>query len=96
MNLEVEKILYTHAKALGITLMTVSHRLSLWQYHNHILQYDGKRGYTFNKLDPVARLALEEEKQRIAFALSNVDTLESRLEELEHYSRHTSRRESIV
>lgn len=76
--------------------MTVSHRLSLWQYHNHILQYDGKRGYSFNKLDPVARLALEEEKQKITFALSNVNALETRLEELEHYSRHTSRRGSIV
>ena len=32
-SLEVEKIMFDHARELGITLLTVSHRPSLWQYH---------------------------------------------------------------
>ena len=34
-----------HAAELGITLLTVSHRPSLWKYHSLILHYDGQGGY---------------------------------------------------
>jgi energy-coupling factor transporter ATP-binding protein EcfA2 len=34
-----------HATKLGITLLTVSHRPSLWKYHSMILHYDGQGGY---------------------------------------------------
>lgn len=33
------------ATELGITLLTVSHRPSLWKYHHMILHYDGQGGY---------------------------------------------------
>lgn len=59
-TLEVEKAMYENAKALNITLMTVSHRRSLWKYHNRILQFDGQGHYIFTKLDAERRLALEE------------------------------------
>lgn len=59
-TLEVEKAMYDNAKALNITLMTVSHRRSLWKYHNKILQFDGQGHYIFTKLDAERRLALEE------------------------------------
>ena len=59
-TLEVEKAMYDNAKALNITLMTVSHRRSLWKYHDNILQFDGQGHYIFTKLDPERRLALEE------------------------------------
>lgn len=59
-TLEVEKTMYDNAKALNITLMTVSHRRSLWKYHDNILQFDGQGNYIFTKLDAERRLELEE------------------------------------
>jgi ATP-binding cassette subfamily D (ALD) long-chain fatty acid import protein len=59
-TLEVERIMYEEAKRLGITLMTVSHRRSLWKYHKMILQFDGQGHYVFTKLDAERRFQLEE------------------------------------
>ena len=42
---EMEALMMQHAGELGITLLTVSHRPSLWKYHSIILQYDGQGGY---------------------------------------------------
>ncbi|KAL1606727.1 ATP-binding cassette long-chain fatty acid transporter pxa2 [Paraconiothyrium brasiliense] len=59
-TLEIERVMYEEAKRLGITLMTVSHRRSLWKYHEKILQFDGQGGFVFTKLDAEKRLELEE------------------------------------
>ncbi len=59
-TLEIEQVMYDNAKALNITLMTVSHRRSLWKYHDNILQFDGQGHYVFTKLDAERRLKLEE------------------------------------
>lgn len=59
-TLDIEKIMYETAKELGVTLMTVSHRRSLWKYHKKILQFDGEGGYIFTGLDWERRLGLEE------------------------------------
>jgi len=82
-SLEVEKIMFDHARELGITLLTVSHRPSLWQYHTHILQFDGNGAYSFGELDAEKRLALQEERQEIENALLEVPKLEERLRELQ-------------
>src|SRR5204863_9830419 len=59
-TLEIERVMYETAKSLGITLMTVSHRRSLWKYHKKILQFDGQGNYIFTGLDWERRLKLEE------------------------------------
>ncbi|KAM0747920.1 hypothetical protein T439DRAFT_305088 [Meredithblackwellia eburnea MCA 4105] len=81
-TLAVEKIFYDHATELGITLLTVSHRPSLWKYHKYILQYNGQGGYSFGPLDAEKRLALQEEKQDLEQKLLEVPQLEARLEEM--------------
>lgn len=57
---DIEKTMYDEAKKLGITLMTVSHRRSLWRYHGWILQFSGQGSYVFTRLDAESRLKLEE------------------------------------
>ena len=81
-TLETEKVMYDNAKALGITLMTVSHRRSLWKYHSHILQFDGQGNYNFTRLDAERRLKLEDEKEELEVLLRQVPDIERRLEEL--------------
>lgn len=62
--------------------MTVSHRPSLWKYHNYILQYDGQGGYVFTKLDAERRLALQEEKTKLETLIIEEKTWRNRLAEL--------------
>ncbi len=80
---EIERTMYTEAKRLDITLMTVSHRRSLWTYHNWILQFDGQGSYVFTKLDAERRLALEDEREEIEIQLRAVPEIEKRIQELE-------------
>ncbi|KAF2479029.1 putative ABC transporter [Neohortaea acidophila] len=80
---EVEKIMYEEAKNLGITLMTVSHRRSLWRYHGWILQFDGQGGHVFTKLDAEKRLALEDEREELEIKIRAVPEIEKRIAELE-------------
>ena len=81
--LEVERAMYDTAKALGVTLMTVSHRRSLWRHHGWILQFDGKGGYFFGPLDAERRLRLEDEKEELELRLRGVEEMERRVAELE-------------
>ncbi|KAK5158244.1 ATP-binding cassette long-chain fatty acid transporter pxa2 [Recurvomyces mirabilis] len=80
---ETEKIMYDEAKRLGITLMTVSHRRSLWRYHGWILQFDGQGGHVFTKLDAEKRLRLEDEREELELQLRGVGEIEKRIAELE-------------
>ena len=82
-TLEIEKRMYDTAKALGVTLMTVSHRRSLWRYHGWILQFDGKGGFFFGELDAERRLELEGEREELEMRLRGVEEMERRVGELE-------------
>ncbi|EGE06636.1 ABC fatty acid transporter [Trichophyton equinum CBS 127.97] len=81
-TLEIEKVMYETAKELGVTLMTVSHRRSLWKYHKKILQFDGQGNCIFTGLDWERRLKLEDEKEDIDLQLRAVPELERRVKEL--------------
>jgi len=82
-SLDVEGLMYTHAKKIGITLMTVSHRPSLWQYHSHVLQFDGEGGVEVKQLNGTHRMGLEEEKANLLKKLSDVPSLQARLGEIQ-------------
>ncbi len=82
-TLEMERKMYETAKGLGTTLMTVSHRRSLWKYHSKILQFDGQGAYFFGDLDAEKRIKLEDEKEELEANLRNVEAWKARVRELE-------------
>ncbi|CAK4613679.1 unnamed protein product [Aphanomyces euteiches] len=51
-SVDVEGLMYAYCKQQGITLFTVSHRHSLWKYHEYVLQFDGRGEYSFRKIEP--------------------------------------------
>lgn len=50
MSLEDEERMYTYARELGITLITISHRPTLLQFHEYLLKFDGQGGWEFDRL----------------------------------------------
>lgn len=49
-SIDVEGHLYTYMKSQGITLITVSHRDTLWKYHEYLLKFKGDKQYEFKKM----------------------------------------------
>ncbi|EPZ34191.1 ABC transporter domain-containing protein [Rozella allomycis CSF55] len=54
-SIDVEGFMYSHAKEMGITLFTVSHRPSLVKYHNYLLRFDGNGDFSFSHLEEAAK-----------------------------------------
>lgn len=50
-SVDVEGFMYTHCREVGITLFTVSHRKSLWKYHEYVLYMDGRGDYDFKPIE---------------------------------------------
>ena len=53
-SVDVEGRLYEVAKKRGITLFTVSHRSSVFKYHDWVLRFDGEGGYQFGRMAELA------------------------------------------
>ncbi|CAF0995574.1 unnamed protein product [Rotaria magnacalcarata] len=50
-SVDVEGFMYEYCRTVGITLFTVSHRKSLWKYHEYCLYMDGRGSYSFKPID---------------------------------------------
>jgi ATP-binding cassette subfamily D (ALD) protein 3 len=50
-SVDVEAMLYAKLKQANITLFTVSHRKSVWQFHDHVLRFDGQGGCVMSRID---------------------------------------------
>nr|QUF59459.1 ATP-binding cassette transporter Abcd3 [Brachionus angularis] len=50
-SVDVEGFMYEYCKTFNITLFTVSHRKSLWKYHDYYLRMDGTGNYEFKQID---------------------------------------------
>jgi len=52
---DAESAIYAKCKELGMTLFTVSHRRSLWKWHEFLLHFDGEGGYDFRAMSEADR-----------------------------------------
>jgi len=50
-SVDIEAAMYEHCKEIGCTLFTISHRKTLWRFHEYVLRFDGKGDYEFFHLD---------------------------------------------
>ncbi|PKI82858.1 ATP-binding cassette long-chain fatty acid transporter pxa1 [Malassezia vespertilionis] len=82
---DVEGLMYAHAKDVGITLITISHRPSLFKYHTYLLDLKGEDGtYNFiNILGDQQELTLEQEADELEAKLSDVHAWKHRLSEIQ-------------
>lgn len=63
--MEVEHLLYTKAKDLGITVFTISHRSSLFKFHDWYLKFDGDGIWSFTRLSEDEKLMSEEDQKKL-------------------------------
>jgi len=49
-SIDVEGHLYGYMKKVGITLITVSHRPTLWKFHDYLLRFKGDKQFEFGEM----------------------------------------------
>lgn len=88
-------------KDMGITVLSVCHRTSLWKFHNHILKFKRNEGEEvsetiFTKFDPVKRLERHEEMIEIDHSIKRSEDLQRRLNVLQRGKRSGSRESKFL
>ncbi|CAH0403603.1 unnamed protein product [Chilo suppressalis] len=53
-SMETEVVMYSEAVREGITLLSITHRPSVWKYHTHVLEFDGAGNWAYRPLDKEA------------------------------------------
>ncbi|GMS96468.1 hypothetical protein PENTCL1PPCAC_18643 [Pristionchus entomophagus] len=77
-SIDVEGDIYQAIKDAGITLLTVTHRPSLWKFHTHLLRYDGEGGYEMSEMlgdTEEERLSLNDERTKLEDRLKTINKL---------------------
>ncbi|KAM0752189.1 hypothetical protein T439DRAFT_355062 [Meredithblackwellia eburnea MCA 4105] len=89
---DVEGLIYQHAKDLGITLITISHRPSLFKYHHHLLRLAGHDGaWEVSQIGTAAEhLSFQKEIEQLQDKLRDVDKWKARLAEIDAELSFTS------
>ncbi|CDS14482.1 hypothetical protein LRAMOSA06651 [Lichtheimia ramosa] len=82
---DVEGLMYAHAKDMGITLLTISHRPALFKYHQFLLRLTGDHGQW--EMEQIGtqqqQQSLEKEMQSLEAKLQSVESLKTRLGEID-------------
>jgi hypothetical protein len=77
---DVEGLMYAHAKDMGITLITISHRPSLFKYHQLLLDMKGDDKYeVINLAGDEQKLTIEQELTDLRSKLEQVQAWKQRL-----------------
>ncbi|XP_034836826.1 ATP-binding cassette sub-family D member 1 [Maniola hyperantus] len=50
-SIDTEVVMYEEAIKEGITLLSITHRPSVWRYHTHVLEFDGAGSWSYRALE---------------------------------------------
>ncbi|KAI8364298.1 ABC transporter transmembrane region 2-domain-containing protein [Choanephora cucurbitarum] len=82
---DVEGLMYSHAKDMGITLLTISHRPALFKYHRFLLRLTGNQGqWEWETIGTREQLqSVEKELSMLQTQIDQVDALKARLAQID-------------
>lgn len=83
---DVEGLMYSYAKDMGITLLTISHRPALFKYHRFLLRLTGNNGeWEWENIGTRSEQiqTVEKELSSLKDKLQQVDGLRSRLADID-------------